>query len=384
MAEKILVVDDDLDTLRLVGIMLERQGYSIVAASNGQQALTLAHAEHPDLILLDLMMPDISGTEVARQLRASADTQDVPIIMFTAKSALDDKLEGYEVGADDYLTKPIQPKELVAHVKAVLGRVKKGRGSASIDIGRERGFVTGITSVRGGMGVSTLALNLGVALYARSKKETLVAELRPGRGTIALELGYLQSQGLNRLLARKVEELDARTVENELMVHSSRVRFLLSSSQPADAKYEYAVGHFDAILKHITRMAYHVVVDLPPSIPPANAKLLPQMDMIYVLLEPLPQTIQQTKLFIEAMVQSGVAEGRVTPVLYNRVRSGSQLSISQVQEQLGHNIPLVFTPAPELAYQASMNNVPMLIVQPDGITAQQFFKVAEKVMERSS
>ena len=101
MAEKILIIDDDLDTLRLVGLMLQRQGYQIVAASNGTLGLGAA-SEKPDLILLDIMMPDMDGYEVARQLRDNPDTKHTPILMFTAKTQLDDKVAGFEVGADDY------------------------------------------------------------------------------------------------------------------------------------------------------------------------------------------------------------------------------------------------------------------------------------------
>ena len=101
MPEKILVVDDDIDTLRLVGLMLQRQGYQIVAANNGHQALTMAQAEKPDIILLDVMMPDMDGYEVCRRLRSSNVTAPIPIIMFTAKSQVDDKVTGFEAGADD-------------------------------------------------------------------------------------------------------------------------------------------------------------------------------------------------------------------------------------------------------------------------------------------
>ena len=103
MSEKILVVDDDIDTLRLVGLMLQRQGYQVVAASNGNQALIMAQSENPDLVLLDVMMPDMDGYEVARRLRANPSTNSTPIIMFTAKSQVDDKIMGFESGVDDYL-----------------------------------------------------------------------------------------------------------------------------------------------------------------------------------------------------------------------------------------------------------------------------------------
>ncbi len=117
MANKILIVDDDFDTLHMVGKMLERHGFEIAAANNGEKAIQLAQTEHPDLIILDVMMPGMDGYEVTRKLRAIETTAYIPIILFTAKAQVDDKLEGFEAGADDYLTKPTHPAELIARVK---------------------------------------------------------------------------------------------------------------------------------------------------------------------------------------------------------------------------------------------------------------------------
>jgi DNA-binding response OmpR family regulator len=125
MAEKILIVDDDIDTLKLVGLMLQKQGFQIIAATDGIQGLAQADAEDPDLILLDVMMPEMDGYEVAKRLRANPKTANTPILMFTAKTQLDDKVTGFEAGADDYLTKPTHPTELTAHVKALLARSPK-------------------------------------------------------------------------------------------------------------------------------------------------------------------------------------------------------------------------------------------------------------------
>ena len=131
MAEKILIIDDDVDTLKLVGLMLQKQGYVIVAANNGLQGLEQAERESPDLILLDVMMPEMDGYEVAKRLRGNPLTANTPILMFTAKTQLDDKVTGFEAGADDYLTKPTHPTELSADVKALLSRATKGKMAAS-------------------------------------------------------------------------------------------------------------------------------------------------------------------------------------------------------------------------------------------------------------
>src|SRR5512142_31525 len=166
MSEKILIIDDDLDTLRLVGLMLQRQGYQISAATNGQQGLEKAFEEDPDLILLDVMMPDMDGYEVARRLRQNPSTVETPILMFTAKSQLDDKVIGFEVGANDYLTKPTHPSELQARVKALLARAHEKKDVAEPLEDENRGFVIGVLGARGGLGTTTMAVNLAAGLQA--------------------------------------------------------------------------------------------------------------------------------------------------------------------------------------------------------------------------
>ncbi len=376
MAEKILVVDDDIDTLRLVGLMLERQGYQVIVANNGKQALTMAESEQPDLVLLDVMMPDIDGYEVTRKLRENPRTNLIPIIMFTAKTQTDDKLLGFEVGADDYVTKPTQPRELFAHIKAVLGRTAKAREVAPP---RERGYTIGVLSAKGGLGVTTLALNLAIALREKTRQEVVLAEFRPGQGSVSLELGYLKPEGLNRLLQRKSSEITLRVIEGELVNHSSGVRMLLSSSRPKDAQYAQALAHFEAIASQLPYLGRYIVLDLGPSLSPITEKVANYCDELILVIEPTPQSIKQTKTLFQDLVEIGIGEGRLRVIMINRVRSGMQLSWSQVQEQLGHRIDMVITPAPELAYQASVHNVPMILQQPDSITADQFFKLAERI-----
>ena len=95
MAEKILVVDDDVDSLKLIGLMLQRQGYEVSSAGTGGQALSRAEAEQPNLIILDVMMPDMNGLDVCKRLRQNPRTARIPIIMFTAKTLIDDKVKGF-------------------------------------------------------------------------------------------------------------------------------------------------------------------------------------------------------------------------------------------------------------------------------------------------
>jgi two-component system OmpR family response regulator len=117
--KKILVVDDERKIVDIVKAYLEREGYHIIVAYEGKSALERAKSESPDLIVLDLMLPEISGWDICRTLRKES---DIPIIMLTARDETTDKIVGLELGADDYVTKPFDPKELVSRVKAVLRR----------------------------------------------------------------------------------------------------------------------------------------------------------------------------------------------------------------------------------------------------------------------
>ncbi len=119
MAASILVVDDDVNICELLRLYLEKEGYRVLIAHDGEAALSVFHKEHPHLFVLDLMLPKKDGMDVCREVRK---TSSVPIIMLTAKGETLDKVLGLEMGADDYLVKPFEPKELVARVRAVLRR----------------------------------------------------------------------------------------------------------------------------------------------------------------------------------------------------------------------------------------------------------------------
>lgn len=119
----ILVVDDETKILEIVRAYLEKEGYSVLTAERGEAALSLAAKANPDLVVLDLMLPDMGGEDVCRRLR---ETSQVPILMLTAKVSEEERVSGLAMGADDYLTKPFSPRELVARIAAILRRVRGG------------------------------------------------------------------------------------------------------------------------------------------------------------------------------------------------------------------------------------------------------------------
>ena len=146
MKERILVVDDDKDIVRLLRGYLEQAGYEVLSANDGTTALHILTAERPDLLLLDLMLPDRDGWSITRNIRADSRLAGLPIIMVTARIEDVDKILGLEIGADDYITKPFNPREVVARVNALLRRAHRDAHAASsgvLDVGELRMDVSG-------------------------------------------------------------------------------------------------------------------------------------------------------------------------------------------------------------------------------------------------
>ncbi len=131
----VLVVEDDPHTRELVRLYLDRDGHHVLTADNGSDGLAAARAEHPDLVLLDVMMPGLNGWEVCQTLRRDS---DVPIVMLTARVEEDDRLAGFDLGADDYITKPFSPREVAARVRAILRRSARDRAEGQDNPGQLR------------------------------------------------------------------------------------------------------------------------------------------------------------------------------------------------------------------------------------------------------
>lgn len=382
MPEKILVVDDDIETLRLVGLMLQRQGFQVVAANNGIQALAQSAREQPDLVVLDLMMPDLDGYQVARQLRKQSISSAMLILMFSAKTGIIDKVAGYEAGADDYMTKPVHPVELLARIKTLLAR-KHGPIKEVLPEKKQNGYALGVIAAKGGMGVSSLVLNLAICLNQTHKTDLIAAELRPGNGVWGMDLGVASPAGLNNLLCLKPADITIGAVEQELVRITHGVRLLMSSTSIRDIHQIQAAHQMEIVVRQLTRLAPLVLLDIGNPIQPDFDRITACLQEIIVVTEPYPGSVQHTRLLMDELVRQGFDHNRrLNVVVINRVRADNQLTISEVEETLGHRITQVFSPAPEQAFQAGKRKIPLIEVMPESLLCQQFSQMAENIYER--
>jgi len=385
MTNKILIVDDDFDTLHMVGKMLERHGFEIAAANNGEKAVQLAQTEHPDLIILDVMMPGMDGYEVTRQLRAIEATAFIPIILFTAKAQVDDKLEGFEAGADDYLTKPTHPAELIARVKSILTRPRTGLLSLEdtniSDLENRDTHMIGVIGTKGGLGTTTVAINTAIAMHQKSKDYVTLGEIRPGIGAVGLQLGYRNSTMQNELLRAPIPEITLPRVEESLVTHGSGIQILLSSFMPIDALLQNNLEQIDTLAKHLKLIAPNTVMDLGVGLNPITQKLLPLCDGLIVVVEPVPSTIVQTKAMLQNLNEIGYKQEKIFIVLVSRTRLEITVPNNRVQTELGVDLAGVVMPAPEMSYQATIRHEAIITHQPDSIPSRQYLKLAETLLQ---
>ncbi len=380
MEEKILIIDDDLETLRLVGLMLQRQGYQIISANNGALGIELAKKEKPDLIVLDVMMPDIDGFHVTKRLRADNEMNNTPILMFTAKSQVDDKVAGYEAGVDDYLIKPVHPVELVAHIKALLARRKRVTGPLPK---ARHGYVIGVISAKGGQGVSTVALNIGIALNEKSKNETVCVEISPNNGTWGLELGLADNQALNKLLQIQPEEINADLIKQSLVKSNFGVSLLLSSPSFSNLNVADHIEQVQTIIKYLVEMTQIVILDFGACNVEIMDKSIEFCDDIIIVSEAHPISIRRTKYLLEELNKKEFAKHKNIDILINnRTRADIQLSVGQIEDLLGTAPNVVIPPVPELSYQSVARFQPLIKIQPENLINQQYMRLADHILSR--
>ena len=383
--KKILVVDDDLQTVKLVGLVLDRQGYEITAARRGEEALEKARNELPDLIILDVMMPDMNGYEVSRQLRADPETADLPILMFTAKSGVQDKVTGFEAGADDFLTKPIHPKEMVSRVEALLLRSSRGQPKEKAASPNCIGFL----GCKGGVGTTTLIVNAAVSLAtgqvtpAQEREPNqdgpiMVAELRTGMATAALQLGLPQHDGLGAILDRPIGQIDDAFIEAQLDEHQSGLLLLGSRSDPIRTAKRGSAEHAAAVVRHLGATARYLFLDLGVGLDEVNERVLGRCRHVVLAVEPNSIALSLAEELLEEMNKAlKIPRHRISLILIKRSRSAASYTKEEIEEQLGHSLIGMIPPAPELAFESSKQRTPMVLVHLDSLVVRQYRNFAK-------
>jgi Flp pilus assembly CpaE family ATPase len=379
IAYKILVIDDHPETLSIIQRVLQQQGYNVLGARSGFRGLSLAESENPDLIMVDGMMPEMDGWEFCRQIRATTRLADIPIIMFTAVDEADQKLAGFDAGADDYLTKPTEPAELIERVKMILDnhppkataetRLHEGPPERKKQISNTNvplantisfptsGSVTAVLGARGGAGATTLAINLASSLAGMGRTTTLV-DLDLIQGHIALYLSQKHSHGLNNVLSQP-ESRWPQALQAELFKYSEHLNLLLTHASLATNPLKLQPEQTQSLLNPLIKPGNHLVIDCGHQLTAVVETVLAQANQIIVCLRPERVALANARLLLEHLRQIIPAESSIRAVIFD---FSGQMAIPHetLEKFLNHAVTAILPLSPAEMNQAVNKSIPLV------------------------
>ena len=373
MNERILIVEDEPQMLRLLGMTLEKDGYRISAAQTAAAARAQIQAAVPDVIILDVMLPDMSGLELCRVLRLQPTTSAVPILMLSALGQVADKIAGLKAGADEYIVKPIDALELVARIGSLLERTRRMRGEG----GDQQGKVVTFLGSKGGVGTTTAVVNVGACLVAQGVR-AIAAELRAGMGQMHAMLGLAAGDGMLGLLALDPQHIHSKSISGWVVRHTSGLQVLPAPTEISpEARIEGAQAL--AIIAGLTSLADTVLFDLPPFPSPEGEAALGVSDRVLMTMEP-------TRLGLEAAsVMATYAKAHARPaadlrvVVISRAPLATPISARQIQERFGWTVLGGVPPAPDDCARAQQLGTPLIQAAPDSTATEAFKQLARAI-----
>lgn len=419
MPDKILVIDDHEETIRVVRFILEQRGYEVISASSGASGLSMAEVDKPDLILLDVMMPDINGVEVCRRLRANTDFDDVPIIMFTAKDQVDDKWAGFEAGADDYLTKPTDPEELDRRIQVLLRRVgqledlpeedenlttfivdKHALASANLQVEETAGGPTlapstpppqldeleiipnliAVVGVRGGVGTTTAAINLAASL-ADNAGQTYLIDLDMVQGHVGLYLQQKIREASLNDLSRLSNNLElARNWQKYSVPEGIGLRLLLSRVNIVGEWPVLTGNQIEVLIEAVAPKTQFVVVDVGRGFQSATLPVLRRAGHIIVCTKPERTSLLVAKYFVKKL-SAYMGLGAKAHVVMTTMGLDSSLPQPAVEEFIKHELMATIPISYKEMTDAANHNAPLVRLRPASKAAEIFRKIVDRVAD---
>jgi len=362
---KILVIDDNAELLEMIQLLLEQRGrHQAILSADGANGLAQALADPPDLAIVDVMMPGISGYEICRQLRSHPSTAAVPIIVLTARGQLVDRQAALDAGADDYMAKPATMMELLERIDALLTQ----RTAAKLPF-LARTIV--LLSLRGGVGVTTLAVNLAATLAQTEEGTACLVDLCPSSGHVALQLGLRPEPNWSDLTRTSV--LDAEVIEGNLIQHTSGLRILASPVFPI-AGQGLPRTVVQTMLATLQQQFATTVVDTPSALNEGTMAALEATPVVGLVITAESPSIQTAIGTLRALKQLSAK----FQIILNQNTPGSQLSAGAIEQALKR--PLMWTiPFDPAQAQALARGTPLVLHSPNSPLAQAMRGLAQEL-----
>ncbi len=377
---RVLLIDDEPIYYKMIVHALKPHGYEVEYARTGMDGLKTVPLFNPDVIISDVRLPDLSGYEVAQRLRRDPRFENIPLIFLTSQADLSNKLKAFEVGADDYLSKPFQPEELVARVGMLVRRGEVLRFARQKEV-KDQATVITVHSLRGGVGTSSVAINLGMSLYRLWERPTLVIDAVLNAGQVAMMLNASPIHTWEDLLEIKINDIDSSVIESLTCKHSSGLDYIAAPPFPI-AVDSLSDETWEAVLEGLRNMYDFIVIDTPHDFSNIAIHMLNCADQVLMMLAPEMASIRAAVCALNIYDKLNYSLDKVFPVLNNTMPQ-SGIRQNQVEKVLKRPVKFMIPYAQNDFTRAINFGEPLVVTNPDSpVTA--FFEDVAYMMSKES
>ena len=335
--KKILVVDDDPVIRGLVTNLTTREGYKVLTANDGTEGLSKFKNFQPDLIISDVLMPEMDGYELCKEIRNLPEGRQVSFLMLTSLDSVEQKIRGFDAGADDYIIKPFDPREFLARVGILIKRSELARQTPTTE--KVLGKTIAVFSLRGGSGVSSIATNLAIGFSQLWNRSTTLVDMVIAGGQSALYLNLPSKNTWAEIVKFPQEEIDDYLVQSALVPHDSGVNILASPRLPelGELVTPEKASHVLSLLKEFNE---YLVLDLPHDLNPTTLAALDMADVKLVVLQPEVVSIRSAVMTLRLFTDLGYDMDQVYLILnWTFPRNG--FSVADIERSLQKKITMM-------------------------------------------
>ncbi len=373
MAAKILVADDDQNVQRLIGLSLKQEGYEVLVAGDGVEALRLWAKESPGLIVLDAAMPKADGHQVATRIRAEEGRgTHVPILMLAGDAEVEQRVRGMRAGADDYMVKPFHPAELLARIKSLLARFAPREMAGRAPLGRVLCFY----GSKGGVGTTTIAINTAIGLHRELRRTVCLvdANLQFGDHRVFLDLALDRKSIVDAVSSPTI---DVDLMRNVVVRHDSGIDLLLAPPSPETAEL-VTTTHVAHILETLRGMYDYVVVDVDQRLDDLNLAVFDAAAALYLVMTADLSCLKNVRLVLETLGHIGYDDGKIQLIL-NRSNAFTGILPRNAEMALKRTIAHEVLNEYRGAISALNSGTPMMYTKPDSPLGRSFQELARAI-----
>lgn len=361
---KVLLIDDEPFYNKLLSRPMRDAGHEFLYSRNGKDGLAKVSAEVPDVIIVDLLLPDIQGFDILTRLRRDSEFNHIPVIVITAKKELGDKLKAFELGADDYLVKPFQPEELVARMRILARRGRAMQIVSQMEKSDESlTTIVAVHSLRGGVGTTSVATNLALAFNQLWSKPTLIIDAVLSAGQVAMMLNSKPRFSWEDFAEVETENIDDDLIRDIASKHPSGLSFIAAPQNPI-ALDTFGDEFWRLVMDKLTKQYEFIVIDTAHDFADITIQMLNSASTLILMLAPEMSSLRASMSALDIYDKLGFPSENVK-LLLNSNSSIAGIRQSQIEKVLERPIDYVIPYEPEEVIRAVNFGEPFLLKNSD-------------------